>query len=169
MYFSESHWQSDISSISKVISVLGKARSDRAPNLGCRGAEAPGGFEVLPKCSAWDMMHELVLCCDVAANHQLPTAAAFWIIWIVSAEECSSLMQNLVQIRCSAHLVTLNATATHYTYSTASTVKLSLFMHAHSREWSPWLPGYIDVMQTVLIILTMAGLFPDRLHISYYS
>ena len=29
----------------------------------------------------------------------------------------------------------------------------------------PWLPGYIDVMQTVLITLTMAGLFLDRPHI----
>ena len=27
---------------------------------------------------------------------------------------------------------------------------------------SPWLLGYIDVMQAILIILTMAGLFPDR-------
>ena len=25
-----------------------------------------------------------------------------------------------------------------------------------------WLPGYTDVMQTVLILLTMAGLSPDR-------
>ena len=30
----------------------------------------------------------------------------------------------------------------------------------------PWLPGYISVMQTISVILTMAGLFPDRLHIS---
>ena len=27
---------------------------------------------------------------------------------------------------------------------------------------SPWLPGYTDVVQTILIILTAAGLFPDR-------
>ena len=27
---------------------------------------------------------------------------------------------------------------------------------------SPWLSGYIDVAQTVLIILTVAGLFRDR-------
>ena len=30
---------------------------------------------------------------------------------------------------------------------------------------SPWLPGYIDVMQTVLVILTVAGLFPGRPHL----
>ena len=27
---------------------------------------------------------------------------------------------------------------------------------------SPWLLGYINVVQTILIILTMAGLCPDR-------
>ena len=26
---------------------------------------------------------------------------------------------------------------------------------------SPWLLHYVDVMQTILIILTMAGIFPD--------
>ena len=34
-YFLESHQQSAISSLSKVILVLGKAKSHRAPNLGC--------------------------------------------------------------------------------------------------------------------------------------
>ena len=27
-------------------------------------------------------------------------------------------------------------------------------------------PGYIDVRQTVLVLLTMAGLFPDRPHMT---
>ena len=27
---------------------------------------------------------------------------------------------------------------------------------------SPWLPGYINVAQTILVVLTVAGLFPDR-------
>ena len=34
--------------------------------------------------------------------------------------------------------------------------------HMLSPVHSPWLPGYVDVVQTVLIILTMAGLFPGR-------
>ena len=34
-YFPESHWRSQISSLSKVILGLGKARSHRVPNLGC--------------------------------------------------------------------------------------------------------------------------------------
>ena len=36
-YFPESHRQSEISSLSKVILVLGKGRSHMAPNLGCMG------------------------------------------------------------------------------------------------------------------------------------
>ena len=43
-------------------------------------------------------MHKQVRYCDKAANHQLPKAVAFWIIWIVSVEEYSNLMQNLMQI-----------------------------------------------------------------------
>ena len=46
-------------------------------------------------------LHEQVCCHDEAANHRLPVAAALWIIQIVSEEECSSLMQNMMQIRCS--------------------------------------------------------------------
>ena len=64
------------------------------------------------------MMHEQARCHDEAANHQLPIAEAFWIIWIVSTEECSSLMQNSLQTCCSTPSVILND--------------------------SPGLPGYID-------------------------
>ena len=87
---------SEISFLWKVSLLLKKGRNLRAPNLGCRGAESPGWFDVLPKDSAWDVMHEWPHCCDEAASHQLPIAAAFWIIWIVSTEECSSLTQNLM-------------------------------------------------------------------------
>ena len=115
-YFPESHWWSEISSLSKVILVLGEARSCRAPNLSCRGAESPGWFDVSPRNSAQDVVHEWA-CCDEAANHQSPIAAAFWIIWIVSVEECSSWTQNLTQIHCSTRSVILNVTATQYTCS----------------------------------------------------
>ena len=116
-YFPKAHLWSEISFLLKVILFWGKARSHRAPNLGCRGAESPGWFGVSPKISAWDVMHELLHCLDEAANHQLPRAAAFWIIQIASTEECSSLVQNLMQIHYSTHLVTLNVTATQYTCS----------------------------------------------------
>ena len=42
---------------------------------------------------------------------------AFWIVPIISAEECSSLMLNVMQICWSIHSVILNATATQYTCS----------------------------------------------------
>ena len=61
-----------------------KARSHRMSNMGCRGTKSPGWFDVLPKNSAWDMMHEQACWHDEGANHQLPIATAFWIIKIVS-------------------------------------------------------------------------------------
>ena len=42
---------------------------------------------------------------------------AFWIIRTVSTEECSSLIQNLMQIHCSTCSVILNAMDTQYTCS----------------------------------------------------
>ena len=116
-YFPESHWWYEISFLSKMILVLGKAGSCRAPNLGYKRAESPGWFDLLPRNSAWDVMHEQAHCCDEAANHQLPIVAAFWIIWIISTEEWWSLMQILMQIHCSTHSGILNTMATQYTCS----------------------------------------------------
>ena len=42
-----------------------------------------------------------------------------------------------------------------------STVKSS-FSHMHILVYSPWLPGYINFVQTILITLTMTGLFPTQ-------
>ena len=115
------------------------------------------------------MTHEWAHCCDEAANHQLLIAAAFWIIWIVFTEECSSLTQNLMQIHCSTHSAILNVTATQHTCSLngiCCPLWLAQWSHHYSHMripvHSPWLPGYINVAQTILVILTMAGLFPDR-------
>ena len=115
------------------------------------------------------MVHEQAHCCDEAANHQLPIAAAFWITQIVFMDECSRLMQNLMQIHYSTHSVILNAMATQYTcspndfYHPHWLVQWSHHCsHMHIPVHSPCLPGYINVMQTILIILTMAEHFPDR-------
>ena len=161
--FPESHQWPEISSLSKVILVLAKARSHRAPNLSCSRAKSPGWFDVSPK-----TLHKM--CCDEAAHHQLPTAAAFWIIQIVSVEEWSSLMQNLMQICCSDCSAILNAKSTLYTCSVIS-VYLPHWLVQWSRlcscksipVHSTWLPDYIDITTTV-IISTMVGLFPDRPH-----
>ena len=101
----------------------------------------------------------------------------FWIIQIVSVEECSSLTQNLMQIRCSTRSVILNVTASQYTCSlngiTTPTDWGGDFTwpqwshycsHVYIPVHSPWtsMPGYIDVTQAVLIMLTMVGHFLDR-------
>ena len=132
-------------------------------------AESSVQFDVSPKHSEWDVMHEWVCCCDEAANHRLPIAAAFWIIWIVFTDEYSSLMQNLTQIHCSIHSVILNAMTAQCTCSLKSVygphwcVQWSRHCSPmHIPVHSPWLPGYIRVRQTVLIILRMAGLFLDK-------
>ena len=142
-------------------------RRHRVPNLGCRGAESPEWFDVSPGNSARDVMHEQAHYHDEAVNHQFPITAAFWIIWIISTKECSSLMQNLMQIHSSTCSVILNVMATQYTCSINGIccpcwlVQWSRHCsHMHIPVNSPWLGGYINIVQTVLFILTMVALFP---------
>ena len=115
------------------------------------------------------MNREWVCCRDEAASHQLPIAAAFWIIQIASVEEYSSLTQNWVHICCSINSVILNATATQDTCSlNGAYCPHWLVRRSHHCSHmcipvhSPWLLGYIGIAQTILIILTMSGLFLDR-------
>ena len=118
------------------------------------------------------MMQAVTCCRDEAVSHHLSIAAAFWIIWIVSTEECSSLMQNLTQIHCSTRSVIFSVMATQYTCSLNGVYHphwLVQWSHPcsymHIPVHSPWLPGSIHVTQTILLILTMAGLSHDRPHI----
>ena len=125
---------------------LGKVRSRKMLNLGCRGSESPGWFDVSLKNSTQDVMHEWAYehrpCRDEATSHQLPIAAVFWIIWIVSVEECSSLMQNSMQIHCSTCSFECDGHTVHMLIQQrlppplTSTVQLSLFTHAHSSPLS---------------------------------
>ena len=72
--------------------------------------------------SAQDMMLERAHHHDKAAHHQLPIAAAFWIIRVVSTEECWSLIQNLMLICYSTRSVILSARAhSTHAHSMAST------------------------------------------------
>ena len=147
--------------------------SEKPEVAGCQ-IWAVGGFSHLADLmfhqkSLYEMWYMSRACClDVAANHQLSIAAAYWIIWIDSPEECSKW--NLMQILCSSCSVILSVTATYYTCS------LNGFYCPHWLvQWSLhcsymcvpthslWLPGYIDVMWTILVTLTMAGLFLVRL------
>ena len=74
-----------------------------------------------------------------------------------------SLLYSLSHFEWDGHAVHM-LTQQHLLPPLTSTVKSSLFTHVHSSH-SPWLPGYTDVVQIVLVILTVAGLFPDRPHI----
>ena len=118
---------------------------------------------------SWKRLCHTFICAALIAS----SPKGFWIIQIVSAEECSSLTQNLMQIHCSTHSVILNVMVTQYTYSLNSIyhprwlVQWSCHCsHMHIPVHSLWLPGSIDVAWTVLIILTMPGLFLDRLRIT---
>ena len=119
---------------------FGKSQKPQALNLGCSGAESPGWFDISPKISAQEVMHEQGLCPGQAANHQLPIAVAFWIIQIVSTEECSSLTQNLMHYSLS-HFECDSRTVHRLTQQClppplTSTVKSSLFTHAYSSPLS---------------------------------
>ena len=167
-YFSESYQWSEISSLSTVILVLGKAREIAGHQIwAVEEAKSPGWFDVSPNNSAWAGALSWWSC-----QSQLLISSAFWIIQIVSVEECSSLTQNLMQICCCTHSVILNVVVIQYTcsyngvYHWPGPVQWSCHCsHMHIPVHSPWLPGYINVAQTILIISTMAGPFPDRPHI----
>ena len=78
-YFLESHLHFEISSLSKVILVLGRARS-----WGCQ-IWTVGGLShlddwIFRKKTAQDVIYEQAHCCDEAANHHVPIAVAFWLI-----------------------------------------------------------------------------------------
>ena len=73
--------------------------------------------------------------------------------------DADSLLYLLSRFECNGHTVHM-LTQRHLPSPVTSTVKLLLFMHIPAH--SPGLPGYMDVPQTILIILTVVGLFPDR-------
>ena len=140
------------------------------------GAEIPRWFDVMPKkTSAWGVIHEQAHC-DEAANHQWPIAAAFWIIHIVSMEEFSSLMQNLVQIcccigshfECDSYLVYM-LTQWHLPPPLTSTVKSSLFIHVHSSPLSLAARLHWCCANCSCYVNRVAGLFPGQISYSLIS
>ena len=133
LYFPESHPWSEIFSLSKVILVLEKPRSHRAWNLGCRGAWLPRWFDVSPKNSAQDVMHEQEYCCNEAANHQLSHPNNFRRGMLKFNAKCytDSLLYPLSHFEINSHTVHM-LTQRCLLPSLASTVKLSLFRHVHS-------------------------------------
>ena len=86
-YFPESHRWSEIFSLSKVILVLGKVGICRAPNLGCRGLSHLGDLLFPQKLFTRDVLPEWACCHDEAAHHQLPAAAAVFVLRHLSNDE----------------------------------------------------------------------------------
>ena len=80
-YFLESHLWSEISSLSKVILVLGKARSYRAPNLGCRGVSYLGDLMFCQK-----ILHDTQCMSGHVVVTKLPTTGCPW-LWPSESQE----------------------------------------------------------------------------------
>ena len=137
------HQRSKISSFSKVILVLGKAKSHRVPNLCRRGAESPGWFGVSSKHSAWDLTHKQVRCRDETANHRCTqlrpseSSDSFCrgMFKLNGKFDTDSLLYWLSHLECNGHTVHM-LTQQHLPPPWTSTVMASLFTHAHSSPLS---------------------------------
>ena len=75
-YFPESHGESETSSLAKEILVLRKVEITGNQIWALEGLSQVGDLMFCKK-TAQDVMHLQAPCCDEAANHQLPIAAAF--------------------------------------------------------------------------------------------
>ena len=95
------------------------------------------------------------------------------IIWLVSMEECWSLMQSMMQMHWSTCSVILNAMATQYTCSLNGVYHphwLVQWSHHYSHMHSSPLSLAARLHRchaNVPIILTVAGLFLDRPHMFF--
>ena len=127
---------SQILSLSTAILSLGKARSHREPNLGCRGADRPGWSDDLPKKKS---LHES---CRMGRRI------------VVMKLICS-----LGHCECDGHTVH----KLHQRCLTADWLALweSDSSRMNSKVSSDWLPSYIKATRPVLKIFKMAGYFPD--------
>ena len=75
--------------------------------------------------------------------------------------DADSLLYSLSHFECNSytvHMLTQQCLTPHWLVQWSRHCS-----HMGIPVHSPWLPGYIDVMQTIVVILTMAGLFPADL------
>ena len=137
-YFPESQWWSETCSLSKVILVLGKARICRAPNLSRRGAESLGDLMFCQKAlhKTWCMGGGVVtMKLPVTSWPQLqpPESSEQFPQRNVQAS-CKTWCRFFVLLahfECDSHTVH-TLTRYHLLLPLTSTVKSSLFTHAHS-------------------------------------
>ena len=154
----------------KGVLVLGKARSHRAPNLGCRGSWVTWVIWYFAKnpctrcdtwastLSWWNCQSPVALSCSLLNPLNSFHGGMFKLNTKLDAD---SLLYSLSHFECAATQYTCSLNST---YHAPWLVQWSRHCsHMHIPVHSPWLPGYIGVSQTTLIILTMVGLFVDRL------
>ena len=123
----------------KVILVLRKARSCRAPNLCYRGAESPGWFEVWLKNSAWAGTL-LWWSCQSPVAHSCgllihPHSFYRGMFKPNTKLDVGSLLYTLSHFEGDGHTVHM-LTQWHLLPPPTSAVKSSLFMHVHSSPLS---------------------------------
>ena len=114
-------------------------------------------------------MHEWTHCHDEAANHQLLTAAGPCTLLcgfcrgrfkLNTKFDADLLLYSLSHFECDDHTVLMlpqqHLLSPQLVQWSCHCSRMSIPVP------SPWLPGYINVVQTI-VILTIAGLFLDRL------
>ena len=125
---------SQISYLSTAILDLGKARSRREPNLGCRGVTDLGD----------------VMFCQKSLHESCRMGRRI---------DADSLICSLGHCECDGHTVhKLKSTASHCRLTTPRKSKCS---RMHSKVSTDCLPSYIKATRPVLEIFKMAGYFAD--------
>ena len=146
---------------------FGKSQKSQGAKSGLWVAESPVWLDDSPKASVQDAMHERALSwwrCQSPVAHSCSLMNHLnsfhgGMFKLHAKFDADSLLYSLI----------LNETATQYICSLNAIYHPTWLVQrshhcscTHIPVHSPWLPGYINVMQTILVILTMAGLFLDR-------
>ena len=167
-YFPESHPWSEISSFSKVILVWGKSQKSQGAKSRLWGCWVTWVMRCFTKnlCTRHAAWAGMLLSSPVAHSWGLlnhPNSFCRGMYKLNTKLDANSLLYSL------SHF---DATATQYKHSFNSIYHPHWLIqwrrhcsHIRIPVLSAWLPGYTDVTQTVLVILTMAGLFLDSLGI----
>ena len=152
-----------------MILVFRKAKSCRVPNLDCRGCWVTWIIWCFTKklcrrhdawvgtLSWWSFQSPVAHSCSLL-NH--PDSVHRRTFKLNTKFDADLLLYSLRHFECSGHKYTCSLNGVYHPHWLVQWSYLCSHMHIPVR--SSWLPGYIDVAQTILIILTMARLFLDR-------
>ena len=156
---------------------FGKAKSHRAPTLSWGDLSHLGDLMFCQK-----TLHKMWCMSRYVAR-------LWWSCQSPVAHSCSllsppnSFHRGMSKLNAKLDADSLLYSLNHFEWDghTVNTHSLNSIYHPHLLvQWShhcshvcipihfPWLPGYINVMQTLFVVLTMAGLFTDRPHIYMY-